>query len=50
MERQLGHFDVGESLLWSDTQGMSRAGHNIRIISWLVFGSLVSHSKALSHP
>lgn len=28
----------------------SRAGQNIRMISWLVFGSLVSHSKALSHP
>lgn len=47
-ERQLGHFGVGEFLLWSDTQGVFRAGHNIRIVSGLVFGSPVSHSKALS--
>lgn len=46
---KLGHFGVGESLLWSDTQRVFRAAHNIRIISWLFFGSPVSHSKALSH-
>lgn len=34
VERQLGHFGVGESLLWSDTQGVLRAAHNILAVFW----------------